>query len=155
MYVPIYRTQLVREASVNYHFQKCGPLNSTHSTIRNVPTLVSKILENSPNEKMVTITVDAQLKPIGIHIVTEGLLDSAMLHSREIFRTAILDNASSIFLVHNHPSGELNPSPEDNNMFKRVREQGDILGIQVIDSLIVGVDNSNLEFRAISMRELL
>ena len=60
------------------------------------------------------------------------------MHPREVFTEAIKKSANSIILMHNHPSGNPNPSLEDINVTKRLRESGEILGIEVLDHVIIG-----------------
>ncbi|GAB4174066.1 MAG: DNA repair protein RadC [Calditrichia bacterium] len=74
---------------------------------------------------------------INSHTITKGIADGTMIHPREIFNIAIKDSASSIILVHNHPSGNLKPSREDLSITKKIVESGNILGIPVLDHLII------------------
>ena len=117
-----------------------------------VGQIVRPLLENSPSEQFLIITLDTKLKPIGCHLITVGTLDASLVHPREVFRHAILANSSSIILVHNHPSGDLQPSREDRAVTDRLKRVGDLLGIQVIDHLIFGVDDNN-EFNSLSLAE--
>lgn len=75
---------------------------------------------------------------IMIDEVSIGNLNSAIVHPREVFKNAIRKSASSIILVHNHPSGNPKPSSEDVEITKRLIESGRILGIEVLDHLIIG-----------------
>ncbi len=70
--------------------------------------------------------------------ISEGILDSALVHPREVFKAAILESAASIILLHNHPSGEVNPSTEDHHITRRLVEAGRIVGIPVLDHIIIG-----------------
>jgi DNA repair protein RadC len=70
-------------------------------------------------------------------VVSLGTLDRALVHPREVFSPAFEDRCSAIIVAHNHPSGTLNPSPEDLDITKRLKQAGDILGIKVLDHLIV------------------
>lgn len=69
--------------------------------------------------------------------VSQGNLDSSIVHPREVFKDAIASLASSVIFVHNHPSGDLEPSSDDINLTKRLVEAGDLLGIPVLDHIIV------------------
>lgn len=73
--------------------------------------------------------------------VTKGLLNSSLTHAREVFREAILENAASVVLVHNHPSGNLEPSREDIQITKQLAEAGRIIGIPVHDHIIIAGDS--------------
>jgi DNA repair protein RadC len=103
-------------------------------------------------EKFLIVTLDTKLKAIGLHVITSGTLDASLVHPREVFAPAILASASSIILVHNHPSGDLVPSRQDNEVTDRLRKVGELLGIQVVDHIIVGHENG--EFRGQSLLEV-
>jgi DNA repair protein RadC len=70
--------------------------------------------------------------------VTRGILDAALIHPREVFRPAILENAAAVLLVHNHPSGDPTPSPEDRAVSRQMAEAGRSVGIRVLDHVVVG-----------------
>ena len=72
--------------------------------------------------------------------VSIGSLNQAIVHSREVFKTACLSNAAAVLLVHNHPTGDPTPSQEDIAITRRLKESGEILGIKVLDHIIVGDD---------------
>ncbi|HKZ57357.1 MAG TPA: JAB domain-containing protein [Thermodesulfovibrionales bacterium] len=67
-----------------------------------------------------------------------GTLTLSLVHPREVFNPAILTNAASIILAHNHPSGDPMPSEDDLNITKRLKEAGELLGISVLDHIIIG-----------------
>ncbi len=83
------------------------------------------------------IAVNSQLELIGIDDVSIGSIDSASAHPREVFRGAIALGASGIFLVHNHPSDNPFPSLSDRTATQKIRESGNIIGIQLIDHVII------------------
>ena len=85
-------------------------------------------------------------------MATIGILDASLVHPREVFRQAVMENAAVVVLVHNHPSGDPTPSAEDIRITKQVIEAGKILGIQVMDHIIVGRE-SNGSRGFTSMRE--
>lgn len=70
--------------------------------------------------------------------ISEGILNSSLVHPREVFKSAILESAASIILLHNHPSGEAEPSQEDKNITRRLMEAGKLLDIPVLDHIIIG-----------------
>ncbi len=70
-------------------------------------------------------------------IVSVGTLDSSLVDTREVFKKAILKNAASVIIAHNHPSGNTEPSPEDIDITRRLVKAGDTLGIPVLDHIIV------------------
>jgi DNA repair protein RadC len=100
--------------------------------------IASKILEGEAQENVLVFSLDTKLQVVGITNVSRGILESSLLHAREVFRPAILSNAAAIILVHNHPSGDPEPSNADKSLTKTITEQGDLLGIKLLDHVIVG-----------------
>lgn len=97
-----------------------------------------KRYRNLDHEEFIMATLDASHSVISIRIITKGILNRTLIHPREVFRPAISDNSASIILVHNHPSGNIEPSEEDKLVTKRLVNAGDILGIKVLDHMIIG-----------------
>jgi DNA repair protein RadC len=89
-------------------------------------------------ESMVMITLDTKNNITGLFTVSQGSLNSSIVHPREIYKRAILQNAASIIIAHNHPSGDTTPSQEDIAVTKRISEAGKLLGIELLDHIIVG-----------------
>lgn len=88
-------------------------------------------------EYFICITLNGAGEAIGTHIVTVGILNQSLVHPREVFVEAIADRAASVVLVHNHPSGTLEPSTQDIGITRQLVEAGSILGIRVLDHIIV------------------
>jgi DNA repair protein RadC len=65
-----------------------------------------------------------------------GLVNRTIVHPREVYADPLTDRASSIIVAHNHPSGNVDPSPEDRDITKRLKEAGEILGIPILDHLV-------------------
>ena len=95
-------------------------------------------LEYKAQEVFGIICLNIKNKIIGVHLLSQGSLNSTIVHPREIFKSAMLNNASAIILFHNHPSGNPKPSEEDIEMTKRVCDAGHVVGIDVLDHVIVG-----------------
>jgi len=89
-------------------------------------------------EAFFVITLNSANKMINKHMITLGIVDSSLVHPREVFRAAILDGAAAIILAHNHPSGETKPSTADLNTTKQLCKAGELLGIRVLDHVIIG-----------------
>lgn len=98
-------------------------------------------------EHLRAILLDTRNRVIAIADVARGSLNSAHIRIGEVFRDAIRKNAASLILVHNHPSGDPSPSPDDLALTKAVREAGRMLDIDVLDHLIIG------QGRYISLKE--
>lgn len=98
-------------------------------------------LKDLKQEVFMVICLSSSNRIIQDRTITKGLLNSSLTHPREVFREAILENAASIILLHNHPSGNLEPSREDIQITKQLFEAGRIIGISVQDHIIIGGDN--------------
>ena len=81
--------------------------------------------------------LNSQMEIVEKELVSMGGLDTASAHPREVYKKAILNSASCLILVHNHPSGDLTPSYEDKKINKRLTEAGELLGIPVTDHIII------------------
>jgi DNA repair protein RadC len=88
-------------------------------------------------EHFICITLNGAGEVLASRIITVGLLNHSLVHPREVFADAITDRAASVICVHNHPSGSLDPSPQDIAITTQLREAGLLLGIQMIDHIIV------------------
>jgi len=102
----------------------------------------SRLIEDSRQEEFHVVTLDTKNQVIDTHQVTIGTLDASLVHPREVFRVAIKDAASSVILVHNHPSGDPTPSREDIAVTDRLTESGTLLGIDVLDHIVLGSPTS-------------
>ncbi len=94
-------------------------------------------ISEAAQEMFVVLTLDTKNKIIGKHVVSVGILDSCPAHPREVFRHAFLDNAQSVIIAHNHPSGDPAPSAEDIRITKQFVAAGRVLGLPVADHLII------------------
>jgi DNA repair protein RadC len=122
------RVQLVRDASVRYS----EPMKSS----KDVFELVTDA-RNSDREQFLSLLVDTKNRVIGIETVAIGTTTAALVSPKEVFKSAILANATGIILVHNHPSGDTTPSVEDSAITAKLRKAGQLLDIPVIDHVVV------------------
>jgi len=99
-------------------------------------------LRNLKKEYLVCLYLNARNVLMKKETISIGLLDKSLLHPREIFHPAIELNASNIILVHNHPSGNIEPSQKDSKIIKKISEAGNLMGIPVTDFIIVGGSKS-------------
>lgn len=130
--VKIMRCTLVRESSVTYE-----AVNDSTA----MATLFQGLgLEDAAEEFFYMVALDSQNQPIGILEVSHGTLGCSLVHPREVFKRACICNARSVAVCHNHPSGDPTPSQEDLEITSRLKQAGDILGIQMIDHIIIGMD---------------
>ena len=103
--------------------------------------MIKEQLEGLDREQFIIACLNTKNEPTNISVVSVGSLNKAIVHPREVFKTAILSNAASIMAFHNHPSGETTPSQQDIQLTNRLYEAGELLGIKLLDHLIIG-DNS-------------
>lgn len=103
-------------------------------------------MENLTNEIFVVLALDAKKNVIGTFKVSEGTIDATVVSTRDIFQRALLVNAHSIIVAHNHPSGNTEPSRQDIDFTKSVREAGDFMQIKLNDSLIIGENGKYYSF---------
>jgi DNA repair protein RadC len=95
-------------------------------------------LNNETKEWFVSAILDGKNKIVCIEIISIGSLNQSIVHPREVFKSALLSNAAALILLHNHPTGDPQPSREDLSITKRLCEAGEILGIKVLDHIIIG-----------------
>ncbi len=96
------------------------------------------LLADSPVEVFLVVLLDVKHRLSQDACVSVGILNGSLIHPREVFATAVAKRAASIVLVHNHPSGDPFPSPEDREVTQRLRSAGEIVGIPVLDHVIIG-----------------
>jgi DNA repair protein RadC len=102
-----------------------------------VVALVGPKLRGEHREHFIVLLLNARHEVIGSETVSIGSLNASIVHPREVFKPAVLASAASIVLVHNHPSGDPEPSEEDLSITKRLVEAGELLGIGVLDHVIL------------------
>lgn len=102
-----------------------------------VVALLGRTLQREPREHFLVLLLNARHEAIARETISIGSLNASVVHPREVFRPAILASAASIVLVHNHPSGDPEPSDEDLAITKRLTEVGDLIGIGVLDHVIL------------------
>lgn len=128
--------RLVKEGPVYGHYDAKVPLREA----RNVYDLMAPVVEVEFTESFYMLPLDAmhRIKHQGWVPITRGILNSSLVHAREVFRAALVANAYSIILVHNHPSGDPIPSASDLEVTRQLVDAGKLLGIDVIDHVIIG-----------------
>ena len=95
-------------------------------------------IRDKKQEYFVSLTLDGANRLIAKRVISIGTLTASLVHPREVFAEAITDRAASIIVAHNHPSGNLEPSAADKEVTDRLKQAGEILGIEVLDHLILG-----------------
>ena len=100
--------------------------------------IVGPLLAGRDREHCLLISLDTKHRVLGVTTVSIGTVDHTFMAPREIFRAALLDGASAVFLAHNHPSGDPTPSSDDRQVTRRLAQAGVTLGVEVLDHLVVG-----------------
>ncbi|HLG21920.1 MAG TPA: DNA repair protein RadC [Candidatus Manganitrophaceae bacterium] len=108
---------------------------------RDVFNHFSPSLKHAKREIFKIILLDQKNKVIRDATISEGSLTLTVVHPREVFNPAVRDSAASVIFLHNHPSGDPAPSPEDIQMTRRLAEAGEVMGIEVLDHVIIGADD--------------
>ena len=123
--------KLVKEASLLFKpRQITSPDDAFH--------LLKNFICDKDREHFIVVTLDTNNQPLHINICHIGSLNASMIHPREIMKTAILSNAFSIMVAHNHPSGQCEPSHADIQTTKRIQKVANLLVIELLDHLIIG-----------------
>ena len=130
--LPRYRVMLVKEAEDTF---------TSYPRYQNSRDLFESFREEFAaldREFFFMITLDSKNRTIGYHTISIGSLSSSVVHPREVFKPAILDNSAAVIFLHNHPSGDPAPSREDRECTNRLTAAAKILGIRVLDHVIFG-----------------
>ncbi|CEQ15122.1 JAB domain-containing protein [Paraclostridium sordellii] len=138
--VDIVSLKLVKERRVLYETRKISNPYDAYRLVRN-------FLVDSDREKFVVVCLDTKSQPVSIEVVSVGTVNAAIVHPRDVFKVAILTNASKIICFHNHPSGNTNFSKEDEDITKRLQKCSEILGIELVDHIVVGDDDKYFSFK--------
>lgn len=126
---------LEKEISVN-----CPEVDRKMNSPEKIVGLATYFLkmQEAPEEYMYMLCMNTKLEMTSVFEISHGNVNSSIVGTREMFQKALLANAVSIALIHNHPSGDPTPSREDVEVTKRLVEAGKIVGVQVLDHIIIG-----------------
>lgn len=106
-----------------------------------VAAAVKRQLKGKKKEHFLVLCLDTRNRLINDRLISIGSLDTSIVHPREVFKEAVSSSAASVIFVHNHPSGDPEPSKEDVELTKRLVKAGEIIGIDVLDHVIVCNEN--------------
>lgn len=143
MRITQYKTKLTEDKKVKLEKERsknCPEINK----VVNSPDLVVKVardflgMHEDTEEYGYMLCLDTKLCLTSVFQISHGTVNSAMMGAREIFQKALLANAVSIIVMHNHPSGDCTPSIEDIKVTERLVKAGEIVGVQVLDHMIIG-----------------
>ena len=129
--LPRYRVTLVREGSVSNN-------NNHIRTPEDVVNILSADYDAAVVEMAQMLALDTKNKIIGIFTISTGSLNASIIHPRDIFQRAILSNAASVILAHNHPSGDPTPSSEDIELTNKLVQVGKMMDLPILDHVVIG-----------------
>lgn len=141
MRITTYRTELdedlhnilIKEKSYNYPVENL-----------NQPKIIADMLNDcyrlnrQTEEHVYMIALNTKCRPLGVFEISHGTASTSLCNPREIFIKALLCGANMIVLAHNHPSQDVIPSKEDIAVFNKIKETGKMIGINLVDSIIIG-----------------
>lgn len=125
--------QIICEAEKGVNYTIKGPKDGAE--------IASRFIGRDDREVFFVMCLNTKNNVIAVHRCHVGSLNASLVHPREVFKSAILNNAASVIVAHQHPSGDITPSMEDINVTKRLVEAGKLLGIEVLDHLVVNSDS--------------
>lgn len=128
--VDIVKLKMVKESSLLYKERRV-------KSPEDASLLFKQFLDGADREFFIVLCLDIKNQPTAINVCHIGSLNSSIVHPREVLKPAIISNAASIIVAHNHPSNDPTPSREDLEVTKRLIEAGKVVGIEVLDHLIV------------------
>lgn len=148
MRITQYKTVLTEERKVKLEKEKsknCPMIDSTINSPDKVLSVARDFLRmhEDSEEHAYMLCLNTKLVLTSVFQISHGTVNSAMMGAREIFQKALLANAVHIVVLHNHPSGDCNPSIEDIKVTERLVKAGDIVGVSVMDHVIIGGGNTN------------
>ncbi|MEI7732760.1 MAG: DNA repair protein RadC [Verrucomicrobiota bacterium] len=130
------------------------PAEQLADTPNVVADLLREEMRNEPVETFFVILLNTRRHLIRYERLTQGTLNTLLVHPREVFRAAIAANASAIILAHNHPSGDPSPSDADVRVTRDLIRAGQVLRIDVLDHVIMGLVSPERDRDYVSLREL-
>ena len=135
--IPCYKIQLIRDSRPDV-------VRVSATSPAAAAAILRTFLGDPDVEHFVILLLDTVNRPVGLHTVAIGSLNSAYIRPADAFKAAILANASSVVLCHNHPSGDTTPSRDDLAVTRTLVAAGKLLELQVLDHIILGEDGQYL-----------
>jgi DNA repair protein RadC len=120
----------------NQRWQTGEPLRSSEDVFRHF----RDHLEKEKRELFYVVLLNNKNRKIREVKISEGSLTASLVHPREVYNPVIRESAAAVIFVHNHPSGDPAPSPEDVDITRRLKEVGEVMGIRVLDHVVIGQD---------------
>lgn len=137
----VYKNKLIMVTEKEFNWEKIR-------SSENVSEFLYEVVEidKEPEEVLVLLCLDNAKNIVSYCDVSRGTINKSIVHPREIFKRAILSNASAIIVSHNHPSGKVEPSIEDKLITEKIALSGQLLGIELLDHIIIGKNGDYYSF---------
>lgn len=131
------QVQFVRIKMVRENQEQYSKYGQKLLSAADVTMIARDYFKDSDREEVVVFCLDTKNKITAINQVSVGSLNQSIIHPREVFKAAILSNSNGIIMVHNHPSGDPDPSVEDDAITKKIYHASQLLGIPLLDHVII------------------
>lgn len=138
------RTSLVREGSVLYEGVDG---NRSIRSAKEAANFAAPFFYGSDKELLYVCVLDGKSEPVSMEMVAKGGVNKCLIDVSQVFKSAILTNGTGIICYHNHPSGSINPSKDDELVTQRLKAAGELLGISLVDHIVIGENGSYYSFR--------
>ena len=126
-YIPTYRIRLEQDGHI-----RMQNISKPEQILKSIQSLAL-----SDREVLVGLYLNSSNQVIAYHVISMGTINEALVHPREVFKPAIIKNACSVVIAHNHPSNKAIPSQADLDITRRLKTAGMILGIKLVDHIII------------------
>lgn len=137
--IPCMKISMVRDGSISAE-------SRTVNQSLTAATIVRELIGDRDREEFIVLMMDAKNHVTAVHSVAVGSLSLCIVHPREVFKAAVLANASGIIMAHNHPSGDPTPSVEDFRLTERLVQAGELMGIRVLDHIVLGDSSAAIPY---------
>lgn len=151
-HVPLVRVHVLRDSAMPQQDALADTPEAVFNLWRN--TIEKDPRHNGDVESIYCFHLNARRRVISMNLISQGTLDTLLVHPREVFRTAIVANAAAIILAHNHPSGDPGPSEADIKVTRDLIKAGQLLKIELLDHLVIGKATPERVKPWVSLREL-
>jgi DNA repair protein RadC len=132
-------------AAFEFARRTIAPSRDRVGSATDVVSLVRHYAERH-RETFLVVSLNGAHEVIAVHVASVGLVNRTMVHPREVYADALADRAAAIVAAHNHPSGNVDPSPEDREVTARLAAAGETLGVQLLDHVVFAADGSYYSF---------
>lgn len=142
----------VREMELRYKPIRLPlPVQGEVRSPRDAARVAFQLLADSVVEKAIALHLNTRRHLIGVHTISIGTIDAAIIQPRDVLAAALMSQAASIVIAHNHPSGDPTPSPDDRAVCERLVSAGQLMGIPIDDFLVIGEGWRYCSFREIGV----